>query len=801
MPEIAEAQALLAALAESEDVRSEQARRRRLTQLQVAYGNALIAARGYGAAETTAAFARARETAGDLKDAPERFAATYGLWAGSYLRGELGPMREFAANFLRDIAAQPRSPEAGVAHRVSGVTKWFAGDFVEARNHFEQALAIFDPERDGDFTFRFGQDAGVAAMAFLALALWPLGEVDRARRLVEDMTARANQISHIGTVALANFFAAKFEMTRGDFARAAPLVKALADVAREHDLALRRDESIFLEAWTAWKAGDRMASLAEMRRGVSLRRKHKIAAFDPLIKTNLAEAEAEAGEIDTALATLNEALAESEERSFDAEVHRVRGEILLKRDPADPAPAEDAFLTALAVARRQGTRSFELRAARALAKLYQSTGRPADAHGVLAPALKGFSPTPEMAEIAEAQALLAALSQTDEVRNAAALRKRQIGLQLSYGNALIAARGHGAVETTAAFARARELASGVDDFTDRLSIYFGLWLGSFVRGGELAAMREAASEALALADRFPATGEAAVAHRMQGLTHWYQGDFGKACAHLDRALAIFDPERDRDLAFRFGQDIGVSFMNYLALALWPMGEIERARELENAAVARARETAHVATLAYATAYRAIFEMMRRDAQATEPYAREAFSLGRTHGLPMYLGYGGAPAGWARARLGDLSGGVAQMREGLDTLRTHGFTVVTPMFYSYLAELEAELGESDAALGTLDRALAEIERTEHRTFDAEVHRIRGEILLRSTPANPAPAEQDLQTAIAIADRQGARSFGLRAALSLAKFSSIDRSPRRCPRRPRARARRLCADVANAGDRGG
>ena len=439
-----------------------------------------------------------------------------------------------------------------------------------------------------------------------------------------------------------------------------------------------------------------------------------------------------------------------------------------RRHALERPPAQDAFLTAIAIAQAQKARSFELRAALSLAKLYQSTARPVDAHGVLAPALKGFSPTPEMPEIAEAQALLAMLSEADEVRNAAALRKRQIDLQLSYGNALIATRGHGAVETTAAFARARELASGVDDITDRLSIYFGLWLGSFVRGGELVAMREAASDALALADRFPVTGEAAVAHRMQGLTYWFQGDFANAQIHLERALAIFDPERDRDLAFRFGQDIGVSFMNYLALALWPMGEIERARELENAAVARARETDHVATLAYAAGYRAIFEMMRRDAQATEPYAREAFSLGRTHGLPMYLGYGGAPAGWAQVRLGDLSGGVAQMREGLDTLRTHGFTVVTPMFYPYFAELEAELSESNAALGTLDRALAEIERTEHRTFDAEVHRVRGEILLRSAPADTTPAEQAFKVAIGIARKQGARSFELRAALSLAKL---------------------------------
>ena len=97
-------------------------------------------------------------------------------------------------------------------------------------------------------------------------------------------------------------------------------------------------------------------------------------------------------------------------RAFEAELHRVRGEMLLKRDPANPALAEEAFKTAIGVAKQQGTRSFELRATLALAKLYQATGRPADAHAVLAPALEGFSPSLEMPEIAEAMLLSARLA-------------------------------------------------------------------------------------------------------------------------------------------------------------------------------------------------------------------------------------------------------------------------------------------------------------------------------------------------------------------------------------------------------
>src|SRR6202030_631534 len=97
-------------------------------------------------------------------------------------------------------------------------------------------------------------------------------------------------------------------------------------------------------------------------------------------------------------------------RAFEAELHRVRGEMLLKREPTNPTPAEAAFGRAIEIAGEQGTRSFDLRAALSLAKLYQATARPAEAHAVLAPALEGFAPTPEMPEIAEAQALLVTLA-------------------------------------------------------------------------------------------------------------------------------------------------------------------------------------------------------------------------------------------------------------------------------------------------------------------------------------------------------------------------------------------------------
>ena len=215
-------------------------------QLHVAYGNALIATRGYGAPETTEAFAKARESADGDKDAPERFAIDYGLWVGNYLRGELPSQTAHAAAFLRDVAHNPNSPEACVAHRAAGITHWFAGEYGEAQDHLEQALAIFRPGRDDDLAFRFGHDAGVGAMLYLAIAIWPMGEIDRALSLIESATARIADVTHAGSKAYAAMHAAMFELMRGDVPRTAANATEVARLADEHDLSLWRAFAMFL---------------------------------------------------------------------------------------------------------------------------------------------------------------------------------------------------------------------------------------------------------------------------------------------------------------------------------------------------------------------------------------------------------------------------------------------------------------------------------------------------------------------------------------------------------------------------
>lgn len=245
-------------------------------------------------------------------------------------------------------------------------------------------------------------------MGYLEFALWPLGQIDRSISLIESMQRRVEEIPHAGTLAFANNHSALFELMRGDNpSRAERNVSELARLAREHKLTFFVASAAFLEGWVKERNGA-LGGLEDMRRAMAEVRQQKVLTFLDLGNIALAEAEARAGDPDRACALLDEALATDERascRAFEAELHRARGEMLRLRDPVNSGPAEHAFLAAISASRQQGTGSFELRAALALAKLYIAT-RPVEAHAVLATALDSLPPTPQMPEIAEARAMM-----------------------------------------------------------------------------------------------------------------------------------------------------------------------------------------------------------------------------------------------------------------------------------------------------------------------------------------------------------------------------------------------------------
>jgi predicted ATPase len=381
-------------------------------KLQTDFGKAIMYSRGYGAEESKTAFIRARELAAAIDDATERFTIYYGLWAGNLLRGELRLAREIAETFLREAERGARTMECGIGRRLLGFACLWQGDFIEAQANLLVALSIYDPERDREARFRFGMDTGALTKANLAITKWRLGEVGPARALIEEAVAHAIETGHVPTLVNTYFFKAHFEIVRGDAGAARRDAEIVVKLSQENSLPLFTAFGALHSAWASARLDGCETAARELRQVLAAYTDQGNKLLVPFFQGLLAEIEAQ-GDAEGALTRIEEAVAlagETAEHWSDAFLHRLRGEILLKRDPANTAPAEDALLTAIALAKQQKARSFELCAALSLAKLYQSNGRPADAHAVLAPALEGFSPTPELPEIEEAQTLLAALA-------------------------------------------------------------------------------------------------------------------------------------------------------------------------------------------------------------------------------------------------------------------------------------------------------------------------------------------------------------------------------------------------------
>ena len=707
-----------------------------------------------------------------VEDASERFSGYYGLMVGHMARGEPAPMREIAELFLREATALPDCPEALIAHRNFGGTRLYFGDFAGAHDHYQRTLELYDQARHADLANQFGTDPRASAEMSDATTLWVLGKIDNSLALADRALAHAESAAHAPTMGQTLLFAAFLGLVRCNPEAVATYSQAFAGIASRYDFpAFWVGWATFLHGWAKWSDGAEESRLAEMRRGLAIERELGFVWLLPGFEAALAKAEASAGETDAGLRRLDDALAElerTEQRWCEAETHRIRGEILLKRDPADTAAAEQSLQAAIAIAQSQKARSFELRAALSLAKLYRAANHDADAHAVLATAVEGFPPTEQFPELAEAQALLAALSESDAVRSAAALSLRRLRLQTSLGNALIWAKGYSAPETSAAFARARELANRVEDASERFSAYFGLWVGHLHRG-EPAPTREMAEFFLREAMALPDCPETLIAHRISGVTCFYFGDFAAAHDHFQKTVELYDQARHADFANRFGQDPRVTAEIFDAVTLWVLGRIDEALRLADRALADAESAAHAPTMAHVLTFAALLGLLRYNPEAVETYSQALADIVARYDLPAFwAGFAAFFQGWAKRSDGAGESRLAEMRRGLAINREQGSVWLLPDFEAGLAEAEASAGEIDAGLRRLDDALAELERTEERWYEAEMHRIRGEILLKRDPADTAAAEQSLQAAIAIAQSQKARSFELRAALSLAKL---------------------------------
>jgi predicted ATPase len=381
--------------------------------LQTDFAHAVLWSKGYGADETKAAFERTGDLATGLGLSAERFPAYYGQWAWSMLRGDAHVARGIAEGFLRAAEADRGVAKIGVAHRMLGLTYAYLGNLAGAQSQLELALNTHDHGRDSEVREKFGFDSGVATRANLAYASCLSGDLSRARRLIEEAMRLARELAHLPSTMNALVYKGLVEIERNDLENLAADAETLLRLSQQHGMEMFVAWSRIYLSWAHARLGDARKGAAELRESLAAFTSQGNQLGVPGYLVLLAELEADEGNAEGALTLIANGLAMAQEggqQYADSFLHRLRGDIVLKRDPANRAPAEEAYRTAIVIAKQQAARGYELRASLSLAKLYHATGRPADAHAVLAPVLEGFLPTPEMPEIAEAQALLGTLA-------------------------------------------------------------------------------------------------------------------------------------------------------------------------------------------------------------------------------------------------------------------------------------------------------------------------------------------------------------------------------------------------------
>jgi predicted ATPase len=278
---------------------------------------------------------------------------------------------------------------------------------------------------------------------------------------------------------------------------------------------------------------------------------------------------------------------------------------------------------------------------------------------------------------------------------------------------------------------------------------------------------ELAEESLDLARR---TGDPLLV--LQG--HWSTGvflvclgEYTRALAHLERAVASYSPEEHHRLLVSMrASDAGLSALAYLACCLWSLGYPEQALKRSQQALSLARELSHPFSLADVLLYAGcLLCQMRRDAQALKEHAEDLIRLAAER-VPGWSGEGTHYRGVALAMLGQVEQGISQMRQGIADTEAKGLRVYQTGILGSLAEAQAEAGRLGEALATLSEALALVEETDERHWEAELHRLRGELLLMNDEG--VEAEASLHQALEVARRQNAKSWELRAAMSLSRL---------------------------------
>jgi len=383
---------------------------RRELKLQTMLGGPMISTKGYGALETGAVFARARELSEKVEDSTLLFPVLYQQWVYDLIGSRIQESQQRAVNFLQLVGGQDDSGSKIIGHRINAVSLFYRGELAAARDAFEAALALYDPAEHRDLAFRFGQDPRAACLAFLTVIDHVTGYPERAARRSVTAVEHAEQTKHANTLAYTlSFGPVRSAMIGRDLVAADGLFERLLALAEEQGLAMWKGYAQVYKGWILARKGRGSEAVEVAERGMAGLSSTRTALDHPLAACCLAEAYGADGRHDDAIGALDDAIASAErtdERWFEAEIHRLRAQWILTHggDEAE-AEAERLFHKSIATARRQGARLWELRAATDLARLWGRQGERSRAFDLLAPLHSWFTEGLRTPDLMDAEAL------------------------------------------------------------------------------------------------------------------------------------------------------------------------------------------------------------------------------------------------------------------------------------------------------------------------------------------------------------------------------------------------------------
>ena len=394
--------------------------RREQIKLQVALITPLIHVKGYAAPETRAAAERAHlliEQAEAMGEPPEDplliFSVLYAFWVANYIAFNGDAVRELAAQYFALAQKQGATSPLMIGHRLMGTSLLVTGEIQRGRAHYDKAIALYNPSEHRALAERFGQDVRIAILSYRPLALWLLGYPDAALADTEQSLRDAREIGQAATLMYALGHAALTFWQLGDHARACAVVDELVPLAEQKGAVIWKAFGMMNKGCALASMGEAVTAVGTITTGIALWRSTGGDLWMPLFQSSLGKAYAGLGSLDDAWRCINEAttaIATTKERWHEADVERIAGEIALKSPEPDEAKAEGYFERALEVARQQQAKSWELRAAMSLARLWRDQGKVQQARELLVPVYGWFTEGFDTRDLREAKVLLEELA-------------------------------------------------------------------------------------------------------------------------------------------------------------------------------------------------------------------------------------------------------------------------------------------------------------------------------------------------------------------------------------------------------